>query len=157
MGIYLKKIKFGLKIAANSTRGKKTDLGKKKHKGALKKKGKVTPLSRATKPRKDPAAVNIFAAVAEGSLPELEKTMKDNDLNVLNPSRETLLHVAAARGQRSIMEYLLSKGARAGVKDRKGRTAAGKGHGVLGCFSKVVFPCTLWIWKARHHFTGLQE
>uniref|UniRef100_A0A8C3X900 Uncharacterized protein n=1 Tax=Cyanoderma ruficeps TaxID=181631 RepID=A0A8C3X900_9PASS len=49
-------------------------------------------------PRKDPAAVNIFAAVAEGSLPELEKTLKDNDLNVLNPSRETLLHVAAAHG-----------------------------------------------------------
>lgn len=59
LGIYLKKINFGLKIAANSTKGKRTDLGKKKHKGAIKKKGKVTPLSRATNPRKDPAAVNI--------------------------------------------------------------------------------------------------
>uniref|UniRef100_A0A8C3NLE2 Uncharacterized protein n=1 Tax=Geospiza parvula TaxID=87175 RepID=A0A8C3NLE2_GEOPR len=107
--------------------------GEKKHKGAIKKKGKVTPLSRATKPRKDPAAVDIFAAVAKGSLPELEKTLKDNDLNMLNLSNETLLHVAAAHGHLSIVAYLLSKGARTGVKDRKGRTAlhraAEKGHG----------------------------
>uniref|UniRef100_A0A803W403 Uncharacterized protein n=1 Tax=Ficedula albicollis TaxID=59894 RepID=A0A803W403_FICAL len=77
-------------------------------------KGKVTPLSRTTKPRKDPAAVNMFAAAAKGSLPKLEKTLKDNDLGVLNPSSETLLHVAAARGHLSIMKYLLSKGARTG-------------------------------------------
>lgn len=57
MGIYLKKIKFGLKIAANSTRGKKDRPGEEKYKGALKKKGKVIPLSGATKPRKDPDAV----------------------------------------------------------------------------------------------------
>lgn len=52
---------------------------------------------------------------------------------MLNPSSETLLHVAAARGHLSIMKYLLSKGARTGVKDRKGRTAlhraAEKRHG----------------------------
>uniref|UniRef100_A0A8C3QM58 Uncharacterized protein n=1 Tax=Cyanoderma ruficeps TaxID=181631 RepID=A0A8C3QM58_9PASS len=89
-----------------------------------------------TKPRKDPAAVNIFAAVAEGSLPELEKTLKDNDLNVLNPSRETLLHVAAAHGQISILEYLLTlrdesspakmlleAGASAEGEDERGQTA----------------------------------
>lgn len=132
LSIYLKKITLGLKIAVNSTGGKKTDLRKKKHKGAAKKK-EVTPLSRTTKPRKDAAAVDIFAAAAKGSLPELEKTLKDNDLNVPNSSSETLLHVAAAHGHLSIMEYLLSKGARTGVKDRKGRRAlhraAEKGHG----------------------------
>ncbi|KAM4896366.1 LOW QUALITY PROTEIN: CARD- and ANK-domain containing inflammasome adapter protein-like [Sylvia borin] len=129
IGIYLKKIKFSLKIH----QGKKDRPGGKSTNRVLRKKGKVIPLSRATKPRKDPAAVDIFAAVAEGSLLELEKTMKDNDLNVLNPSHETLLHVAAAHGQISIMEYLLSKGARTGVKDREGRTAlhraAEKSHG----------------------------
>uniref|UniRef100_A0A8C0IAS3 Ankyrin-1 n=1 Tax=Bubo bubo TaxID=30461 RepID=A0A8C0IAS3_BUBBB len=46
---------------------------------------------------------------------------------------ETLLHVAAANGHLMIMEYLISKGAKTDVKDRKGRTplhrAAEKGHG----------------------------
>lgn len=129
----LEKDKVWFENSTEQHQGKKDRPGGKKHKGAIKKKGKVIPLSRAAKPRKDPAAVNIFAAVAKGSLLELEKTLKDNDLNVLNPSSETLLHVAAARGHLSIMKYLLSKGARTGVKDRKGRTAlhraAEKGHG----------------------------
>ncbi|RMC08736.1 hypothetical protein DUI87_14985 [Hirundo rustica rustica] len=131
VGYLLEKDKVWFENSSKQHQGKKDRPGGKKHKG--KKKERVTPLSRATKPRKDPAAVNIFAAVAKGSLPELEKTLKDNELNVLNPSSETLLHVAAAHGHLSIMEYLLSKGARTGVKDRKGRTAlhraAEKGHG----------------------------
>lgn len=133
VGYLLEKDKVWFENSSEQHRGNKDRPGERKHKGVIKKKGKVTPLSRATKPRKDPAAVDIFAAVAKGSLPELEKTLKDNDLNVLNPSSETLLHVAAAHGHLSIMAYLLSKGARTGVKDRKGRTAlhraAEKGHG----------------------------
>uniref|UniRef100_A0A8B9TMK8 Uncharacterized protein n=1 Tax=Anas platyrhynchos TaxID=8839 RepID=A0A8B9TMK8_ANAPL len=61
------------------------------------------------------------------------KTLKDNDINALNSSRETLLHVAAANGHLAVMEYLISRGAKPDVKDKKGRTplhrAAEKGHG----------------------------
>ncbi|XP_041573916.2 CARD- and ANK-domain containing inflammasome adapter protein-like [Taeniopygia guttata] len=133
VGYLLEKDKVWFENSNKQHQGEKDRPGGRKHQEAIKKKGKVTPFSGATKPRKDPAAVDIFAAVAKGSLPELEKTLKENDLNVLNPSRETLLHVAAAHGHLSIVAYLLSKGARTGVKDRKGRTAlhraAEKGHG----------------------------
>ncbi|NXH78306.1 ANK1 protein, partial [Hydrobates tethys] len=71
--------------------------------------------------------------VAKGYLPELEKTLKDNDINALNSSSETLPHVAAANGHLTIMEYLISKSEKIDVKDKKGRTAlhraAEKGHG----------------------------
>ncbi|XP_058699354.1 CARD- and ANK-domain containing inflammasome adapter protein-like [Poecile atricapillus] len=133
VGYLLEKDKVWFANSSKQHQGKKDRSGGQKYRGAIKKKGKVTPLSRATKPRKDPAAVHIFAAVAKGFLPELEKTLKESDLNVLNHSNETLLHVAAAHGHLSIMEYLLSRGARTGVKDGKGRTAlhraAEKGHG----------------------------
>uniref|UniRef100_A0A8C5UBM4 Uncharacterized protein n=1 Tax=Malurus cyaneus samueli TaxID=2593467 RepID=A0A8C5UBM4_9PASS len=133
LGYLLEKDKVWFENSSEQHQGKKDRPQEKKNKGAIIKKGKVTPLSRATKPRKDHAAVNIFATVAKGSLSELRKTLKDNDLNVLNPSSETLLHVAAAHGHPSITEYLLSKGAKPGVRDRKGRTAlhraAEKGHG----------------------------
>uniref|UniRef100_A0A8B9TQH5 Ankyrin-1 n=1 Tax=Anas platyrhynchos TaxID=8839 RepID=A0A8B9TQH5_ANAPL len=76
---------------------------------------------------------SIFGAVAKGCLSEIEKTLKDNDINALNSSRETLLHVAAANGHLAVMEYLISRGAKPDVKDKKGRTplhrAAEKGHG----------------------------
>uniref|UniRef100_A0A8V5G4Q3 Uncharacterized protein n=1 Tax=Melopsittacus undulatus TaxID=13146 RepID=A0A8V5G4Q3_MELUD len=85
-----------------------------------------------TKPRKDHTDVDIFDAVTKGNLSELEKTLKDNDINKLNPSSETLLHVAAANGHATVMEYLISKGAKVDVKDKNGRTplhrAAEKGH-----------------------------
>ncbi|XP_054494779.2 CARD- and ANK-domain containing inflammasome adapter protein-like [Agelaius phoeniceus] len=133
VGYLLEKDKVWFEISSEQHQGNKDRPVGKKHKGAIKKKGKVTPLSRATKLRKDPAAVDIFAAVAKGSLPELEKTLKENDLNMLNASSETLLHVAAAHGHLPVMAHLLSKGARTGVQDRKGRTAlhraAEKGHG----------------------------
>uniref|UniRef100_A0A8B9CZ54 Uncharacterized protein n=1 Tax=Anser brachyrhynchus TaxID=132585 RepID=A0A8B9CZ54_9AVES len=66
--------------------------------------------------------IGIFGAAAKGCLSELEKTLKDNDINALNSSRETLLHVAATNGHLAIMEYLISKGAKPDVKDKKGRT-----------------------------------
>uniref|UniRef100_A0A8B9EK31 Uncharacterized protein n=1 Tax=Anser cygnoides TaxID=8845 RepID=A0A8B9EK31_ANSCY len=85
------------------------------------------------KPRKGHSDRGIFGAAAKGCLSELEKTLKDNDINALNSSRETLLHVAATNGHLAIMEYLISKGAKPDVKDKKGRTplhrAAEKGHG----------------------------
>uniref|UniRef100_A0A8C8B2K7 Uncharacterized protein n=1 Tax=Otus sunia TaxID=257818 RepID=A0A8C8B2K7_9STRI len=106
---------------------------RKKQEWNIKKKGKNPQLSRTAKPRKDHADVGIFDAVAKGYLSELEKTWRDNDINALNSSSETLLHVAAANGHLTIMEYLISKGAKTDVKDRKGRTplhrAAEKGHG----------------------------
>ncbi|XP_009931289.2 CARD- and ANK-domain containing inflammasome adapter protein [Opisthocomus hoazin] len=112
---------------------KKDSHKRKKQEWAIKKKEKETPFSRAAKSRKDHADVDIFDAVAKGYLSELEKTLEDNDINALNSSSETLLHVAAANGHLTIMEYLISKGAKTDVKDKKGRTplhrAAEKGHG----------------------------
>ncbi|KAM9239070.1 CARD- and ANK-domain containing inflammasome adapter protein-like [Leptosomus discolor] len=111
---------------------KKDGPRRKKQEWAIKKKGKETQLSRAAKPRKDHADVSIFDAVAKGCLSELEETLKDNDINALNSSSETLLHVAATHGHLTIMKYLINKGAKIDVNDRKGRTplhrAAEKGH-----------------------------
>ncbi|OXB64557.1 hypothetical protein ASZ78_016009 [Callipepla squamata] len=106
---------------------------RRKRQGASKKKRKETQLSRAAKPRKRHSDNGIFDIAAKGYLSELEKTMKDNDINALNSSNETLLHVAASKGHLTIMEYLISKGAKLDVMDLKGRTplhrAAEKGHG----------------------------
>uniref|UniRef100_A0A8B9N7N8 Ankyrin repeat protein n=1 Tax=Accipiter nisus TaxID=211598 RepID=A0A8B9N7N8_9AVES len=109
---------------------------------------KETQLSRAAKPRKDHAGVGIFDAVAKGYPSELERTLKYNDINALNSSSETLLHVAAANGHLTIMEYLISKGAKIDVKDKKGRTplhsAAEKGHGVA---VKVLLRCGAYMYS----------
>uniref|UniRef100_A0A8V5G828 Uncharacterized protein n=1 Tax=Melopsittacus undulatus TaxID=13146 RepID=A0A8V5G828_MELUD len=85
-------------------------LSRKTKEWAIRKKGKKLQLSRTAKPRKDHTDVDIFDAVTKGNLSELEKTLKDNDINKLNPSSETLLHVAAANGHATVMEYLISKG-----------------------------------------------
>uniref|UniRef100_A0A8C8AXS1 Uncharacterized protein n=1 Tax=Otus sunia TaxID=257818 RepID=A0A8C8AXS1_9STRI len=77
---------------------------RKKQEWNIKKKGKNPQLSRTAKPRKDHADVGIFDAVAKGYLSELEKTWRDNDINALNSSSETLLHVAAANGHLTIMD-----------------------------------------------------
>uniref|UniRef100_A0A8V1A6K4 Uncharacterized protein n=1 Tax=Gallus gallus TaxID=9031 RepID=A0A8V1A6K4_CHICK len=107
--------------------------GRKRHEGDTKKKGKETQLSGAAKPREHHSDIGIFDTAAKGYLSELEKTLKDNDINALNSSNETLLHVAASQGHLSIMEYLISKGAKLDVMDQKGRIplhrAAEKGHG----------------------------
>ncbi|XP_074008689.1 CARD- and ANK-domain containing inflammasome adapter protein-like [Numenius arquata] len=121
---------------------------RKKHGRAIKKKEKETQLSRAAKPRKDHSDISIFDAVAKGYLSELEKTLKDNDINALNSSSETLLHVAAANGHLAIIEYLISKGAKIDVKDKKGRTplhrAAENGHGDA---VKVLLRCGAYMYS----------
>uniref|UniRef100_A0A8C3HKV3 Ankyrin repeat domain-containing protein n=1 Tax=Chrysemys picta bellii TaxID=8478 RepID=A0A8C3HKV3_CHRPI len=77
-------------------------------------------------------AVSIFDAAAKGDLSDLAKVLKENDINAVNASNETLLHIAAANGHLAIIEYLINKGAKLNVKDKKGRTplhrAAEKGQ-----------------------------
>uniref|UniRef100_A0A7M4EET9 Ankyrin 1 n=1 Tax=Crocodylus porosus TaxID=8502 RepID=A0A7M4EET9_CROPO len=63
---------------------------------------------------------------------ELTQCPRENDINAVNASYETLLHIAAANGQIAVMEYLIKKGAKLEVKDSQGKTplhrAAEKGH-----------------------------
>ncbi|XP_051481070.1 CARD- and ANK-domain containing inflammasome adapter protein-like [Apus apus] len=131
VGYLLEKDKLWVENSSEQHQEKKGSPRRKKQE-RIKKKGKETQLSRAAKNRKNQAAVGIFDAVAKGYLSELEKTLKDNDINAQNSSSETLLHVAAANGHLTIMEYLITKGAKIDVKDKKGRTAlhraAEKGH-----------------------------
>uniref|UniRef100_A0A803YAX2 Uncharacterized protein n=1 Tax=Meleagris gallopavo TaxID=9103 RepID=A0A803YAX2_MELGA len=94
---------------------------RKRHEGATKKKGKETQLSGAAKPRKHHSDIGIFDTAAKGYISELAKTLKDNDINALNSSNETLLHVAASQGHLSIMEYLISN-ANVNAKDKQSKS-----------------------------------
>uniref|UniRef100_A0A8D0DXF2 Uncharacterized protein n=1 Tax=Salvator merianae TaxID=96440 RepID=A0A8D0DXF2_SALMN len=73
-----------------------------------------------------------FEAVTKGNLSDVEKILKDNHVNAVNSTNETLLHIAAAHGHTAIAEYLIKKGANLEAKDKKGRTplhrAAERGH-----------------------------
>ena len=75
---------------------------------------------------------DVFKAAAMGNLSLLESLLKSNDVNNISSSQETLLHIAAQHGQISIIEFLISKGARLDTKDGQGCTAlhraAKKGH-----------------------------
>ncbi|XP_035269070.1 CARD- and ANK-containing Inflammasome Adaptor Protein [Anguilla anguilla] len=75
---------------------------------------------------------DIYDAAAMGNLSLLESLLKGNDVNNVSSSQETLLHIAAQHGQLSIVEFLISKGARLDMKDGQGYTAlhraAEKGH-----------------------------
>uniref|UniRef100_A0A8C0H0H5 Ankyrin repeat protein n=1 Tax=Chelonoidis abingdonii TaxID=106734 RepID=A0A8C0H0H5_CHEAB len=89
--------------------------------------------SETAKPKKDDSnAVSIFDAAAKGDLSDLAEVLKENNINAVNASNETLLHIAAANGRVAIIEYLINKGAKLDVKDKKGRTpmhrAAEKGR-----------------------------
>ncbi|KAM6305459.1 CARD- and ANK-domain containing inflammasome adapter protein-like [Aegotheles albertisi] len=133
VGYLLEKDKVWSENSSGHYLEKKDHPRRKKQEWSLKEKRKETQLSRAAKARRGHAGVDIFDAVAKGCLSELEKTSKDNDINALNSLSETLLHVAAAHEHLTIMEYLISKGAKTDVKDKGGRTplhrAAEKGHG----------------------------
>ncbi|XP_067391664.1 CARD- and ANK-domain containing inflammasome adapter protein-like [Emydura macquarii macquarii] len=104
-----------------------------KQERATKKKIKPTPNLPTAKPKKDYSnTVRIFDAAAKGDPSDLEKVLKENDINAVNTSNETRLHIAAANGHVAIIEYLINKGAKLDVKDKKGRTplhrAAEKGQ-----------------------------
>ncbi|XP_069792433.1 CARD- and ANK-domain containing inflammasome adapter protein [Narcine bancroftii] len=70
--------------------------------------------------------------VASGDLSRLGKAIGHSDINGINASNETLLHVAAAHGHVNIIEYLLNRGAKLEVRDNKGQSplhrAGEKGH-----------------------------
>uniref|UniRef100_A0A8B9FD81 Uncharacterized protein n=1 Tax=Amazona collaria TaxID=241587 RepID=A0A8B9FD81_9PSIT len=132
VGYLLEKDKVWFESSNEWHQRKKDSPRRKKQEWAIRKKQKKLQLSRTAKPRKDHSAVGIFHAVTKGNLSELEKTLKGNDINALNSPSETLLHAAAANGHVTVMEYLISKGAKVDVKDKNGRTplhrAAEKGH-----------------------------
>ncbi|XP_064004342.1 CARD- and ANK-domain containing inflammasome adapter protein-like [Pogoniulus pusillus] len=133
VGYLLEKDKVWFENSSEGYQENKESCRRKKQEQVIKRKGKQTQLSRAAKPNKDHTDASIFDAVAKGHLSELEKTLEGIDINTLNSSSETLLHVAALNGHLKILEYLISKGAKIDMKDKKGRTAlhraAEEGHG----------------------------
>ncbi|XP_044056798.1 CARD- and ANK-domain containing inflammasome adapter protein [Siniperca chuatsi] len=74
----------------------------------------------------------IHMIAADGELVLLEELLEDTDINIVNSSNETLLHIAAEFGHLSIIELLIREGARLDLQDIKGHTAlhraASKGH-----------------------------
>ncbi|XP_044158313.1 CARD- and ANK-domain containing inflammasome adapter protein-like [Bufo gargarizans] len=78
------------------------------------------------------STVGVFDAVMKGDLSTLEAILKGSNVNAVNSSGETLLHVAASNGHVPVIEFLLSKGAKVDAKDKKRRTplhrAAENGH-----------------------------
>ncbi|XP_078249049.1 CARD- and ANK-domain containing inflammasome adapter protein [Pogona vitticeps] len=76
--------------------------------------------------------LSIFDSVAKGALSDLERYLKESDVNAVNSAHETLLHIAAAHSHAKIANYLISKGAKLEVKDKTGKTplhvAAERGH-----------------------------
>uniref|UniRef100_A0A8C9T8C5 CARD- and ANK-containing Inflammasome Adaptor Protein n=1 Tax=Scleropages formosus TaxID=113540 RepID=A0A8C9T8C5_SCLFO len=65
----------------------------------------------------------IFDLVATGKLSLLEELWKGKDVNAINSSQETLLHIAAQHDQVAVMKFLISKGAKLDIRDSQGRTA----------------------------------
>ncbi|XP_035032939.1 CARD- and ANK-domain containing inflammasome adapter protein [Hippoglossus stenolepis] len=74
----------------------------------------------------------VHMIATDGDLVLLEELLKDTDINSVNSSNETLLHVAAKHGHLSISELLIRKGARLDLQDNHGHTAlhsaASRGH-----------------------------
>ncbi|XP_006635081.2 CARD- and ANK-domain containing inflammasome adapter protein [Lepisosteus oculatus] len=65
----------------------------------------------------------LFDSAAKGDVSCLEKLLSDCDINAVNSLNESLLHIAALNGQVPIIEFLLRKGVKMDLRDRKGRTA----------------------------------
>ncbi|XP_069835505.1 CARD- and ANK-domain containing inflammasome adapter protein-like [Dendropsophus ebraccatus] len=78
------------------------------------------------------SSIGVFDAVMKGDLSVLESILKSSDVNAVNSSGDTLLHVAASHGHVPVIEFLLLKGAKVDAKDKKQRTplhrAAENGH-----------------------------
>lgn len=74
----------------------------------------------------------IYRIATNGELVLLEELLEDFEINTVNSTNETLLHVAAEHGQLSVIELLIRKGARLDLRDNKGHTAlhraSSKGH-----------------------------
>lgn len=74
----------------------------------------------------------IHELAANGELLLLEELLEDININAMNPSNETLLHIAAEHGHLSIVERLIHRGARLDLQDNIGHTAlhraASRGH-----------------------------
>ncbi|OCT84861.1 CARD- and ANK-domain containing inflammasome adapter protein [Xenopus laevis] len=95
---------------------------------------KVVPQQISKEVKKtDSSSMTAFDAVAKGDLSLLQNILRDTDINAVNPSGETLLHMAAASGHVAVIEYLINKGAKIDSKDMKHRTplhrASENGHG----------------------------
>ncbi|KAM9326229.1 CARD- and ANK-domain containing inflammasome adapter protein-like [Gastrophryne carolinensis] len=117
------------KIARKETVPKKMKTTTSKPAAPVQEKRK--PQSEATKP-KVVSSDGVFDAVMNGDLSLLESLLKNSDINAVNSSGETLLHVAACKGHVTVIEFLISKGAKVDAKDKKHRTplhkAAENGH-----------------------------
>lgn len=74
----------------------------------------------------------IHMIATDGEVVLLEKLLENTDIDTVNSSSQSLLHVAAEYGHLSIIELLIRKGARLDLQDNKGHTAlhraASKGH-----------------------------
>ncbi|XP_070689060.1 CARD- and ANK-domain containing inflammasome adapter protein [Pempheris klunzingeri] len=74
----------------------------------------------------------IHTIATDGEVGLLEELLGDSDINIVNSSHETLLHLAAEHGHLSTIELLIRKGARLDLQDNKGHTAlhraASRGH-----------------------------
>ncbi|XP_066453854.1 CARD- and ANK-domain containing inflammasome adapter protein-like [Eleutherodactylus coqui] len=117
-------------------RSRKENLAKKVKKEAQKPsvqiKEKKSSLVETPRQKVAQSSGGVFDAVMKGDLSLLESILKGSDVNAVNSSGETLLHVAASNGHVPVIEFLLSKGAKVDAKDKKRMTplhrAAENGH-----------------------------
>ncbi|KAM7388513.1 hypothetical protein PAMP_024683 [Pampus punctatissimus] len=74
----------------------------------------------------------IHTIVSDGEVALVDDLLNNTNINAINSSNETLLHVAAEYGHLSIIELLLRRGARLDLQDNNGHTAlhraASRGH-----------------------------
>uniref|UniRef100_A0A8C5D4G6 CARD- and ANK-containing Inflammasome Adaptor Protein n=1 Tax=Gouania willdenowi TaxID=441366 RepID=A0A8C5D4G6_GOUWI len=74
----------------------------------------------------------IQLIATNGDMALLEKFLNDTDINTVNSSKNTLLHVAAEHGNVSAAELLICKGAKVDLQNNTGCTAlhraASRGH-----------------------------
>uniref|UniRef100_A0A8C5R000 Uncharacterized protein n=1 Tax=Leptobrachium leishanense TaxID=445787 RepID=A0A8C5R000_9ANUR len=117
------------KTERRETLPKITKVPKKTPEARLKEKERSLP---QTPKETSTTSANVYDAVTNGDLSLLERTLKGSDVNAVNSSGETLLHVAAANGHVPVIEFLITKGAKIDAKDVKKRTplhrAAENGH-----------------------------
>jgi uncharacterized protein len=67
--------------------------------------------------------MDIFERVRTGDLETLRSLVTEANMNAADPNGQTLLHVAAARGQPEIAAYLIAMGADVNKRAEDGKTA----------------------------------